>query len=203
VAQRKRVAIGGFVESSKHGAQPFAQADVLRASPCARGLAQTLDRMTSAKRALVAIVVICAGSVLWVTNRPKVASPFAHLGRPCQAAASQAPLDFPELSATKKKDRGEKMQYLGECNAKQVSAVLWFVSGIHYNNWMREDGRPPVRYEAVVYENVDASDLHVQRAGTQYTTCSVAAEGIDRTRIRYERCGIGSYILEFKKLHAL
>lgn len=95
------------------------------------------------------------------------------------------------------------MQYLGECSAKKVTDVLWFVSGIHYNNWMKEDGRPPVRYEGIVYENNDVSNLHVQRDGTQYSTCSVAAEGIDRTPVRYKRCGIGAYIFEFKKLHAL
>ena len=96
------------------------------------------------------------------------------------------------------------MQYLGECNAKKITDVLWFVSGVHYNSWMKEDGRSPVRYEAVIYEDNDAaSNLHVERSGTQYTVCGVAAEGIDRTRLRYKRCGAGAYVLEFKKLHAL
>jgi hypothetical protein len=161
--------------------------------------------MTPTKRALVVVVVICAGWALMVVayDKPEVTSPFAHLARPCQVAAWAAPLDFPELSAIKKKDRREKFQYLGKCEAKRITDVLWFVSGIHYNSWMKEDGRSPVRYEAIVYENNDVSDLYVKRHGTQYSICSVAAEGIDRTGPRYKRCGVGAYILEFKKLHTL
>ncbi len=159
--------------------------------------------MNSATRVFIAVVVICAAPVLWITNRPKVESPFKNLSRPCQAAAWQAPLDFQEFSAEKTKHRSAKMEYLGECDARRVTDVLWFVSGIHYNSWMKEDGRPPVRYEAVIYENNDPEDLYVQRYGTQYETCSVGAEGIDRTSVRYKKCGVGAYIFEFKKLHAL
>jgi hypothetical protein len=158
------------------------------------------------KRVLAIVAVICAGGVvaaLLLYNKPAATGPFAHLAPPCQLAAWSAPLDFPELSAEGKKDRRGKFEYLGECRAKKVTDVLWFVSGIHYNSWMKEVGRAPVRYEATVYENNDPKDLHVERHGTQYSICSVAAEGIDRTKLRYKRCGAGAYILEFKKLHTL
>jgi hypothetical protein len=160
----------------------------------------------SIRRVLVVVGVICAGGALvalLLDNKPAATGPFAHLAPPCQVAAWGAPLDFPELSAIRKKDRPEKFEYLGECRAKKVTDVLWFVSGIHYNSWMKEDGRSPVRFEAVVYEDNDPKNLHVERSGTQYTMCGVAAEGIDRTRLRYKRCGVGAYVLEFKKLHTL
>lgn len=172
-------------------------------APTSGRLANSLGSTSLSRRTLVVVVVISLGSALWVISRPMVTSPIAHLSPVCQAAAGIAPLDFQELSAMRKKVRSEKMQYLGECNAKKVTDDFWFVSGVHYNNWMKEDGRPPVRYEAVFFENNDATDLYVQRLGTQYITCGVAAEGIDRTKIRYKRCGLGAYILEFKKLHAL
>ena len=160
--------------------------------------------MIDAKRVLVVLVLILAGAVLIaVASFPKATSPFAHLAAPCRTAAVGAPLDFPELSAIQDKRRSEKLQYLGECAAKRITDVLWFVSGVHYDNWMKEDGRSPVRYEAVVHEDNDARNPHVQKHGTQYTLCGVAAQGVDRTRFRNVRCGIGAYVLEFRKLYGL
>src|SRR5688572_1520133 len=115
------------------------------------------------------VAALLANIGLYAYGGPKFESSFAHLAPPCRAAAGFAPLDFPELSAIKKKERREKSQYLGECQAKKITDVLWFVSGIHYNSWMKEDGRSPVRYEAVMYEDNDASNLYVERYGTQYT----------------------------------
>lgn len=55
-----------------------------------------------------------------------------------------------------------------------------------------------------MYEDNNPNEIAVERYGTQFDICSIAIEGEDRMgNIRYNRCGDGKFILDFKKIHHL
>lgn len=120
----------------------------------------------------------------------------------CKVASFFSPAKSPYVKYAKGHSASSYSQ-TGNCKAVKVTEFLWFVKGDWNNKAMEEDGIPPVKFEAVMFEDNDKLNLHVQRSGTQYSRCSIAIDGVDKTYIRYNHCGEGGYIFEFKKNHNL
>jgi hypothetical protein len=118
-------------------------------------------------------------------------------------ASTFYPMKSPYIKYTKEHN-SQNYNQTGDCKAQKITETLWFVKGIWYNKAMESEGLPPVKYEVVMFEDNNKNNLAVQRFGTQFSDCSFAIEGIDRTgHVRYTQCLEGRYILEFKKNYGL